>query len=81
MPKQSVNVGTAAKGTACDPSMLMEMKRRAVIVKEQYAATAGNTVLVSPKDAIHETIKTKGFTNGIVDFRTRGAFKNFLWSL
>ena len=81
MPKQSVNVGTKSKGPGCDPSMLMEMKRRAVIVKEQYAASVGNTVLPSAKDTIHETIKTKGFTNGIVEFRTRGAFKNFLWSL
>jgi len=70
-----VNQGATAvnggKGPATDYSMLLEMKRRAIIVKGQ---------MVKNGMSLSDQPKTRGFENGPVTARLHlnGAAKNFL---
>jgi len=62
---------SGGKGPATDYSMLLEMKRRAIIVKGQ---------MVKQGVGISDRPMTRGFEEGPVTARLhlRGAYKNFL---
>ena len=62
------------KGPAPDYSMLLEMKRRGLLVKEADAAPAGR----KGTGAVVDTQHTRGFTSGVVSvFAARGARLGF----
>ena len=77
MPKVSLNVGTGAKGTATDASMITEMKRRRLQFNDIRTSVEANPGI--PKFAPGDFSLTRGFTNGAtVYYGMRGAQKNFI---
>ena len=68
---KGASAANGGKGPATDYSMLLEMKRRAIIIKGQ---------MVKQGVAISDRPMTRGFEEGPVTARLnlKGAFKNFL---
>ena len=78
----SMNTGPGGKGVACDASMITAMRRAAVNVNYQYAATQGNTLPANNKQVISDQPKTRGFTDSpYISVVQRGLYDNFLRTL
>lgn len=74
MPKVSLTIENGVqKGPATDYSMLLQMKRRAIIVADQ-----NSNIQTGNKSAFIDTYKTRGFTNGVVPYyMVKGAALGF----
>lgn len=89
MSINSLSVGSLAnkqtgsvKGPPSDASLITSMRRAAVNVQFQYAATAGNTVPANNKKVLTDQPKTRGFTDSpYISAVGRGLSKNFLKTL
>jgi len=79
----SMNTGPGGKGTGSDASMITAMRRAAVNVNFQYAATNGFTTGANGKKVITDQPKTRGFTESTYTSVVvgRGLFDNFLKTL
>lgn len=75
MPKVSLNYENGVqKGPATDYSMLLQMKRRSIIVADERS-----NIATGSKSNFIDTYKNRGFTNGVIPFYvTRGATLGFL---
>jgi ABC-type Fe3+ transport system substrate-binding protein len=89
MSVNALNTGSVAnnnlgyvKGPPSDASAITAMRKAAVIVNYQYAATAGNTQLANGKQQIADHLHTRGFDgSGIMAIKAAGLSKNFLRTL
>jgi hypothetical protein len=73
MPVADLPNGNQVTGRSADYSMLLEMKRRQLMVQAKVANPADNKRPLAP-----ETVLTKGNETGIVDlYFTRGLRKNY----
>jgi hypothetical protein len=78
-----MNVGPGGKGTGSDASMITAMRRAAVNVNFQYAATNGFTAPANNKKAITDKPQDRGFTDSRYTSVVvgRGLYDNFLKTL
>ena len=89
MSVNALNTGSVAnkaigyvKGPPSDASMITAMRKAAVNVNYQYAATVGNTQLANGKQLIADHLHTRGFEgSGIMSINAAGLSKNFLRTL
>uniref|UniRef100_A0A6C0KC08 Uncharacterized protein n=1 Tax=viral metagenome TaxID=1070528 RepID=A0A6C0KC08_9ZZZZ len=89
MSINSLSVGLLAnkqtgsvKGSPSDASLITSMRRAAVNVQFQYAATSGNTVPANNKKVLTDQPNTRGFADSpYISAVGRGLSKNFLKTL